>query len=105
MKNWLKIERIPGPLASSYEKATRLAVDLYYAKVADEMFQCGVDVLTNGDHVWDQKEAVGVLNTDPRMLRPANYPDPCLGKGMTIITKENGVKVAVLNLMGRVFMT
>ena len=45
MKNWLKIERIPGPLASSYEKATRLAIDLYYSKVADEIvarFQQGV---------------------------------------------------------------
>ena len=45
MKSWLKIERIPGPLASSYEKATRLAIDLYYSKVADEIvsnFQQGL---------------------------------------------------------------
>lgn len=74
------------------------------AKVADEMFRCGVDVITNGDHVWDQKEAVGILNTDPRMLRPANYPEPCLGKGITVVTTGNGIKIAVLNLMGRVFM-
>ena len=49
------------------------------SRVAEEMFQCGVDVLSNGDHVWDQKDAKGIINTDPRILRPANYPEPCLG--------------------------
>lgn len=74
------------------------------SKCAEEMFLCGVDVISNGDHVWDQKEAVGMINTDPRILRPANYPEPCLGKGLTVITTSKGIKVAVLNLLGRVFL-
>lgn len=73
-------------------------------KTAEEIFQCGVDVLTNGDHVWDQKEALGLITTDPRVLRPANYPEPCPGQGLTVATTRNGVPVAVLNLLGRVFM-
>ncbi len=73
-------------------------------KCAEEMFAAEVDVMTNGDHAWDQKEARMLFNTDERMIRPANYPEPCMGKGITIITTPIGVKVAVLNLLGRVFL-
>lgn len=73
-------------------------------KTAHEMFGAGVDVLSNGDHVWDQKDALGLINTDPRVLRPANYPEPCMGRGFTVVTSRKGIKVAVLNLLGRVFL-
>lgn len=74
------------------------------AKTAEELLRGGIDVISNGDHVWDQKDAVGVLNSNPRLLRPANYPEPCLGRGITVVEAKNGVKVAVLNLLGRVFL-
>lgn len=74
------------------------------ARCAEEMFDAQVDVMTNGDHAWDQKEAKILFNTDPRMIRPANYPEPCMGKGFTVITTDKGIKIAVLNLLGRVFL-
>jgi len=63
-----------------------------------------VDVLTSGNHVWDKKEALDYLDREPRLLRPANYPPGNPGRGEAVYTARNGVKVAVLNLQGRVFM-
>lgn len=73
-------------------------------KSARELFDAQVDVITNGDHAWDQKEAKLLFNTEPRMIRPANYPEPCIGKGLTIVTANNGTPIAVLNLLGRTFL-
>jgi hypothetical protein len=63
-----------------------------------------VDVLTSGNHVWDKKEAVPYMETEPRLLRPANYPPQNPGKGVYVAVATNGLKLAVLNLQGRVFM-
>ena len=73
-------------------------------KIADELFSAGVDVLTSGNHVWKLKEAFELLKRDPRVIRPANYPDGAPGSGSTIVESLSGHKVGVLNLMGRVFM-
>lgn len=72
--------------------------------VADEFFRAGADVLTSGNHVWKKREAFELLKRDPRIIRPANYPDGAPGTGSTIIETLSGKKVGVLNLMGRVFM-
>lgn len=69
----------------------------------DEMFAAGVDVITSGNHVWDKKEALDITVKDERVLRPANYPDSAPGVGFRVFEK-NGHKMAVINLMGRVFM-
>jgi metallophosphoesterase (TIGR00282 family) len=72
-------------------------------KVAQELFE-NVDVLTSGNHIWDKKEALDLLEKEPRLLRPANYPPQNPGKGACVFTDDQGRKLGVLNLQGRVFM-
>jgi len=74
--------------------------------VARELFAMGIHVLTNGNHVWHNKEIIDVLGRDERVLRPANFPQGVgvPGRGSGIYRASNGVKVGVLNLVGRVFM-
>ena len=73
-------------------------------KIADEFFDWGIDVLTSGNHVWDKKEILPYLKTNPRLLRPANYPADNPGRGLTMLKTRSGEEAAVLNLQGRVFM-
>ena len=63
-----------------------------------------VDVLTSGNHIWDKKEALPYLEREPRLLRPANYPAVNPGRSSYVFRAADGVKAAVLNLQGRVFM-
>lgn len=72
--------------------------------VLDELLSFGIDVVTSGDHIWKKKEIFPILDSNDRVLRPANYPKGNPGRGSTVITAKNGVKVAVINLIGRVFM-
>ncbi len=69
-------------------------------KVMKELFELGVDVITSGNHVWKNKEIYSQLDTEPRLLRPANYPPGAPGHGVGIYS-FNGTQVAVLNLLGR----
>jgi metallophosphoesterase (TIGR00282 family) len=71
---------------------------------AEEIFSAGVDIITSGDHLWDQKEVVDLLAKEPRFVRPMNYPPGTPGQGSAIFRKEGSVSVAVLNLQGRTFM-
>lgn len=74
-------------------------------ETARELFFMGVDVLTTGNHVWDKKEIIDFLPREPRLLRPANYPEGVPGSGWGIFTGKNtDIKIGVLNLEGRVFM-
>ncbi len=76
-------------------------------KTARELFNCGVDVITTGNHIWKIKDVYPYLDTEPRVLRPANYPHDAPGKGVglyTVRTARGEVAVAVLNLIGRTFM-
>jgi len=70
----------------------------------DELLNSRIDVLTAGDHIWKKKEIYGRLDDDARILRPANYPDGCPGKGSTVIKSNKGKKIGVVNVAGRVFM-
>jgi len=72
--------------------------------LAQELMSAGVDVITTGDHVWDQKETPGLLEKDQRVLRPANYPDGVPGRGRVVIRLEGLPPVGILNLQGRTFM-
>ncbi|MBY0496582.1 MAG: TIGR00282 family metallophosphoesterase [Cyanobacteria bacterium] len=69
-----------------------------------EILSSGVDVITTGNHVWDKRETLEFIGNEPRLLRPANYPDGTPGAGSHVITATNGVKVGVINVMGRVFL-
>ncbi|OBQ51503.1 TIGR00282 family metallophosphoesterase [Halodesulfovibrio spirochaetisodalis] len=69
-----------------------------------ELFSAGIDILTSGNHIWKHKEMYNLLNTEPRLIRPANYPQGAPGNGLVIHELSDGRKVAVLNLLGRTFM-
>lgn len=71
--------------------------------IVTELLELGVDVITTGNHVWDKSDILPVLDSQPRLLRPANYPPGNPGRGFTIVEKA-GIRVAVVNLQGRVFM-
>ena len=71
--------------------------------IAEELLKLGVDVLTSGNHIWDKREIFDYLARQPRLLRPANYPD-APGSGVIVFTAHNGVQCAVMNLQGRTYM-
>lgn len=72
--------------------------------IAEELFALGIDVLTSGNHIWDKREILDYLPQQPRLLRPANYPDELPGCGVVVVRARNSVPVAVLNLQGRAHM-
>jgi metallophosphoesterase (TIGR00282 family) len=74
-------------------------------EVCDEMLDAGVDCLTSGNHIWDKREILGVVDLIPQLLRPLNYPEGQPGRGSHVGQgKRSKVPVATLNLSGRVFM-
>ena len=73
-------------------------------QICKDFFSCGVDVITSGNHVWDQKEIMSYINKENRLLRPYNLFEPSPGKGFEIYKTSKGINVGVLNLMGNVFM-
>jgi metallophosphoesterase (TIGR00282 family) len=80
-------------------------------KTAEEIFAAGVDVITSGDHLWDQKEVVELLERENRFLRPLNYPVTTPGRGSGVFTIQSSsfgvlstLTIGVLNLQGRTFM-
>jgi hypothetical protein len=72
--------------------------------IADELFGCGIDVMTSGNHIWDKKDIFDYMARTPRLLRPANYPPGCPGAGVYIHETPSGARCAILNLQGRVYM-
>lgn len=73
-------------------------------KIAAELFALGVDAITTGNHVWDQKELLSQIEREPRILRPCNYPKGTPGKGHYIARNKHGQQLLVLHVMGRLFM-
>jgi 2',3'-cyclic-nucleotide 2'-phosphodiesterase len=110
----------PGRQAVSkvlHKLVDRYAIDLVIANgenaaggfgitedIAKELFEQGVHILTSGNHIWDKRDSYEFIAKETRLLRPANYPDGSPGCGSTVAVTAAGVKVAVLNLEGRVFM-
>ena len=74
------------------------------AKICDELFECGVDVISTGNHIWDQKEALSFIEREDRLLRPVNFPKGTPGKGAGLYQTASGGSVLVVNVMGRLFM-
>jgi metallophosphoesterase (TIGR00282 family) len=72
--------------------------------IAAEILDCGVDVMTSGNHIWDKREAFEYLDREPRILRPGNYPKGAPGHWTHVGESRAGTTVAVANLQGRVFM-
>jgi len=73
-------------------------------RTAEEIFASGVDVITSGDHLWDQKDVLQLLDGEPRFVRPLNYPQGTPGHGCYLFQSPNLPPVAIINLQGRTFM-
>ena len=74
------------------------------AKIAAELLAAGADAITLGNHSWDQREMIGHIDQEPRILRPLNYPPGTPGRGASIFTLERGRKILVIQAMGRLYM-
>jgi len=72
--------------------------------ICDDFFALGVDVISGGNHSWDQREALGFIDAEPRLLRPHNFPAGTPGRGAAVFAAPRGRKVLVINVMGRLFM-
>src|SRR5216110_2963832 len=72
--------------------------------IYQEFVDAGADVVTGGNHSWDQKEALVFIERAPRLLRPINYPPGTPGRGAALLEARNGARVLVVNAMGRIFM-
>lgn len=68
--------------------------------VAQELYKCGIDAITMGNHTWSKREITNFIDSDPKIIRPANYSSGVPGKGSTIV----GGKLGIVNLLGRVYM-
>jgi len=73
-------------------------------EIARQILDLGVDCMTSGNHIWDRKEVADYIDSEPRLLRPLNYPEETPGSGEWVGSTPAGIKVAVVNAMGRVFM-
>lgn len=73
-------------------------------RIAEDLLAHGIEVITGGNHMWDRKEIIEFLPHEPRMVRPANFPNGSPGSGLYIGRAKNGTSYAVLNLQGRTFM-
>jgi len=73
-------------------------------KIAREFYQAGVSCLTTGNHVWDQKELVALIDHEPRLLRPLNYPEGTPGRGLARLATADGRSVIVISVLARLFM-
>ena len=85
------------------ENAAEVGVGLT-KEICEDLFKCGVNVITTGNHVWDQKDIMKYIDKEKRLLRPKNLFEPSPGKGFEIFKNKENIKIGVLNLMGNVFM-
>ena len=85
------------------ENASETGVGLT-KEICEDFFKCGVNVITTGNHVWDQKDIMNFIDKENRLLRPKNLFEPAPGRGFEIYKTEENIKIGVLNLMGNVFM-
>lgn len=74
------------------------------AKVANELFNYGVNALTSGDHIWKKSEIFEIIDKEERILRPVNFPQGAPGRGQALFNSPGGIKLGVINVQGRVFM-
>ena len=102
LKDQIKINKIDFVIVNG-ENADETGVGLT-KEICEDFFICGVDVITTGNHVWDQKDIMNFIDKENRLLRPINLFDPAPGNGFGIFRTSKNIKIGVLNLMGNVFM-
>tara|TARA_A100001011_G_scaffold397828_1_gene500087 strand:+ start:514 stop:1320 length:807 start_codon:yes stop_codon:yes gene_type:complete len=102
LKNIINREKIDFVIVNG-ENAAAEGVGIT-ENITNEIFSCNVDVITTGNHIWDQKETYDHIKKEHRLLRPFNFTKDIPGKGFNTFNSKSGLKVGVLNLMGNVFM-
>ena len=102
LKNQIEEKKINFVIVNA-ENAAEPGVGLT-KEICNDFFNCGVNVITTGNHVWDQKEIMNYIEKENRLLRPKNLFEPAPGKGFEIFETKEKIKIGVLNLMGNVFM-
>ena len=102
LKNEIESKKIDFVIVNG-ENAASQGVGLT-KEICNDFFNCGVNVITTGNHVWDQKEIMEYIDREKRLLRPKNLFEPAPGNGFNIYKTKENVKIGVLNLMGNVFM-
>jgi len=100
--NEIKLKKIDFVIVNG-ENAAPEGVGLT-KEICNDFFNFGVNVITTGNHVWDQKEIMEFIDKEERLLRPKNLFEPAPGKGFNVYNTKENVKIGVLNLMGNVFM-
>ncbi len=104
VKNYLPLIKIENKVDFVIANGENLSGGFGITKEkAEEMFNSGINVMTSGNHIWDKKEILNFIENEPRILRPANFPDQVPGKGSIVVT-VNSFKVGIINLQGRIFM-
>ena len=102
LMNEIRLKKIDFVIVNG-ENAASQGVGLT-KEICHDFFNCGVDVITTGNHVWDQKEIMEYIDKEKRLLRPQNLFEPAPGRGFNIYNTKKNIKIGVLNLMGNVFM-
>lgn len=74
-------------------------------EIANELYNNYIDIITMGNHTWDKRDIINFIEHEPRLIRPANYPPNTPGRGSNVYRFNNGIKLGVINLSGRVFLT
>ena len=100
--NQIEMNRIDFVIVNG-ENADKTGLGLT-KEICEDFFRCGVNVITTGNHVWDQKEIMSFADKEKRLLRPKNLFEPAPGKGFEIYETSKNIRIGVLNLMGNVFM-
>lgn len=100
-----KIRALKGPIDFTIVNGENSAAGKGITqKIVEQYLAAGVDVITSGNHIWDKRDIMPMLDQESRLLRPLNYPKGVPGHGYTIVTSKNSKKLAVVSLQGRVFM-
>ena len=102
LKSQIEKEKIDFVIVNG-ENASETGVGLT-KEICQDFYNCGVNVITTGNHVWDQKEIMNYIDKENKLLRPLNLFEPAPGKGFEIYESDKNIKIGVLNLMGNVFM-
>ena len=98
----IRINKIDFVIVNA-ENADKTGVGLT-KEICHDFFNCGVNVITTGNHVWDQKDIMNFIDKENRLLRPKNLFEPAPGKGFEIYKVQKDIRIGVLNLMGNIFM-
>lgn len=101
LPGWKARHRLEAVIVNAENAAHGFGVT---AQICADLYKAGVDVITTGNHIWDQREIIPHIERDTRLLRPANYPETAPGRGHTVVETALGRKVLVLNVMTRLFM-